>query len=265
MQIAANTPASATPHAAATKQPTPPPMPVHVVDRPDLLATYGIPLASLLASFLAAAFAGLALRFIGKQILIANKQTTIAIDALKATQDAVAAAREELDLVKEQQSLMERQTAILERQEALINARASLWLAFPNGKQVYTISKWGNVPAYFDLPLMIGNSGERSYVDRLNVELYLRADAEARVLNMTKSGFTTGTDRLSHGEERVVQYFATFDVVCVPGKPQMLNVQVGFPAPDTAGAAFRIFWRIVSPDGTFPSDTDLGELTILTI
>jgi len=261
MQTVTNTSGSATTLATATKQQTP--IPVHVVDRPDLLAMYGIPLASLVASFLAAAFAGLALRYIGKQIELATAQTRIATEALKSTQDAVAAAREELNLVKEQQLLMERQTAILERQDALINARASLWLAFPNGKQVYTIPKWGNVPAYFELPLMIGNSGERSYVGKLNVELFLRADAEARVLNMAKSGFATGTNRFSHRGEPVVQFFATLDVVCVPGKPQMQNVQVGFPAPGTAGDGFRIFWRIVSPDGTFPSESDLGELTIV--
>jgi hypothetical protein len=229
------------------------------------LLTYGVPLGTLAASLFAAFFAGLALIYIGKQIEIAAKQTKIATDALRATQESVELATQELKLVEEQRRIMERQTTILERQDALLNERASLWLAFPDGKQMHTIGKWGNVPAYFDLPLMIGNKGERSYVGSLNVELYLRADAEARVLDMTKSGFASGTDTLSHGGERVVQFFATRDVVCVPGKPHMLNLQVGFPAPDTAGSAFRIIWRIVSPEGTFPGDSDLGELVILVI
>lgn len=116
----------------------------------------------------------------------------------------------------------------------------------------------------FTLPLIVGNTGTKAYVNKINIELYLRDGIEANFIDMRPSGFTLTRASAALKGELVHVYSRTLDVVSVPRQPHMFPIDISLSALPPQGSGLRMFWRIQSGDGTFPSDTEVGEFDVMT-
>ncbi len=197
-------------------------------------------------------FSALTLLFVAFQIDIALR--------IADTQNALI--EEQTRLAMADLSITKRQTTILERQDALLSEKSHLWLGFQGGADTYRLAASGNTRFSTTIPLMILNTGEKPYLGKVNIELYLRLSAEDRKLGMQASGFTAGSNMvLGNDGEQMGQYTQTADIVSIPGEPHNLTTQISFPAPNSS--TYQFHWRIVSPDGVFPSRDKAGVFYVV--